>query len=592
MSGGYPTSDEYNIAVQIPASFTDRELKAATVKKNNIGYPVALGGGFALTYEMTAGKKRMAVRCFHKQTTGLEAKYSLIGQHLASASGPFVKFEFQPRGIRVNGRPFPLVKMDWADGEPLGSYLETAHEDRVALGGLLAGFRDLSRFLANRRMAHGDLQNGNVLIRPDGLTLIDYDGMYVPGMAAGQGSELGQLHFQHPRRSADDFGPAMDRFSLIVIDISLRALMERPRLFGKHSSGENILLSAADYRAPSQSEAFADLRAIPPIATDVDRLAALCAAPLSAVPSLEEFLAGRGVSAAPPFRTSNKPGEASSRPILYIGAYPVIDGADFAAVVGAIGDKVELVARIEEVHKAETKHGQPYVFLNFGHWRENIAKVSIWSTTLRKLSSPPDHSWQGKWISVTGLVDPVWEDKRRGHRHVSITVEGSSQIRAITEAEAKRRLASRFASPVQTASAVQEPPPQSLGAPSISAQPRSCNSKIVRGIPHPTPAHPVPSLPAAAQHPTHAAAGGTSRNRAIVEGLKQPQGRTVTPALSTRPAPSTASPNPSIWRYPPPQDHPTPSPLSPASSHQAPSSGQGRGMLDGLGRLLKGLLGR
>lgn len=551
MTSGYPASDEYSIAVQIPASFADPELRGAKVKVNNIGYPVALGGGFALTYEFAAGKKRMAVRCFHKKATGLEEHYSAISRHLASVSGPFVKFEFQPQGIRVNGRPFPLVKMDWASGEPLGSYLETAHADKAALARLVAAFRDLSRYLAGNGLAHGDLQNGNVLVGPAGLTLIDYDGMYVPGMAVGGGSELGQVHFQHPGRTAGDFGPLMDRFSLIVIDISLRALIERPALFDKYSNGENILLSAADYRAPLASEVFRDLRTVPAVAADADRLAALCSGPVSAVPSLEAFLAARG--SGPAARLAG-PSQAALHPQGYIGAFPVVDGADYAAVSSAVGDRIELVARVVNVHVSKTRYGQPYVFLNFGDWKANIAKANIWSTGLKEFPSQPDRSWEGKWVSVTGLVDPAWENKRFRTSHVSITISGRNQIRIITEAEAKRRLASRLAAAPEA-------------APSAPAGSRltSASSIPVQGTPVPTlppqrsrpaPAVPIVRTPAVVQAPAPVAAVSASNNQKIVEVLK----RTRTQAAATQPAtpPVVVAPGGRGGERPSPETRPEP----------------------------------
>jgi len=67
-------------------------------------------------------------------------------------------------------------------------------------------------------MAHGDIQNGNIMMSPSGVKLIDYDGMFVPGMTPGNGSEVGHKHFQHPTRASGDFGPKMDRFSFIALD--------------------------------------------------------------------------------------------------------------------------------------------------------------------------------------------------------------------------------------------------------------------------------------------------------------------------------------------------------------------------------------
>src|SRR5690606_30691261 len=113
-------------------------------------------------------------------------------------------------------------------------------------------FIDVEQFLRSKGVAHGDLQNGNVMVN-SGLKLIDYDGIYVPTMAVGQGTELGHKHFQHPKRSTADFGPTIDRFSFIVIDLSLRAIAHNPKLFAKYSNGENIILTANDFLDPGGS---------------------------------------------------------------------------------------------------------------------------------------------------------------------------------------------------------------------------------------------------------------------------------------------------------------------------------------------------
>ena len=439
----YPTIDQFNEAVQNPSTaFTDTILRSGKVRTNGFGYPIALGGGFALTYTVEAGGHRYAVRCFHKSTNGLEGRYARISQSLVSIGKPyFVGFEYQPEGVRVNGRGLPIVKMDWASGETLGAYIEARYRDAAAIGKLISEFRDLEAFLRFKGVAHGDLQNGNVLVNGS-LKLIDYDGMYVPGLPVGQGTEIGQKHFQHPRRSAADFGPTMDRFSFIAIDLSLRALKERPDLFQRFSNGENIILTASDYADPASSEAFAQLRGISALARDTDNLAQICAAAPSAVPTLEDFLAGRSIPAKI-ISLTRPAGIVSPKAAAYIGAYPVVDATDFGEVLRAVGDRVEMIGRIVEVKVDRTKYGRPYVFLNFGHWKGRVAKVNIWSDGLKKLAQAPDPSWAGKWISVTGLVDPPFENKKHGYTHLSITLTEANQMRVIDESEAKRRLESR-----------------------------------------------------------------------------------------------------------------------------------------------------
>ncbi|MBI2254759.1 MAG: protein kinase family protein [Proteobacteria bacterium] len=435
--------DEYNGAVQAPKiAFVDPILQRGQVATNGMGIPIALGGGFALTYTVSSGGKKFAVRCFHKQAPGMQERYAKISSMLASAnSNNFVGFEYQANGVRVHGSLHPIVKMDWVQGDTFGVWLEKHYKDKAAITSLIAKLRALEKFLRDKGIAHGDLQTGNILIVGSEVKLIDYDGLFVPGLQPGHGNEVGHKHFQHPQRRGSDFGPAMDRFSFIAMDISLRALTEKPDLFKKHSNGDNILFSGSDFADPSASAVFSDVRSIAALTKDVDNLARICSAPLSAIPSLEDFLAGRNIPAVIiPLKPVGKPGAPTT--VGYVGAYDVIDTRDYAAALRRVGDRVELVGQIVEIKEARTRHGRPYVFVNFGPWKGSIVKLSIWSTGLDNLTDTPDQSWVGKWISVTGLLEPPYESARYSYSHISITIEEANQYRFITEAEAKRRLGS------------------------------------------------------------------------------------------------------------------------------------------------------
>ncbi|MBX4876969.1 protein kinase family protein [Rhizobium bangladeshense] len=432
--------DQYNDAVQHPnTAFSDASLKTAKIAVNGMGLPVALGGGFALTYSATASGKKYAIRCFHKEAKGLESRYGDVAKALKGLSAPyFIGFEYQPTGVMVNGAKYPIVKMDWVEGDTLGSYLEDNYKDKAKLTWLAGEFDRLEQFLRSKNIAHGDLQNGNVLVGND-VKLIDYDGLYVPAMARGQGTELGHKHFQHPKRTSADFGPDMDRFSFIVIDLSLRALMHDPKLFDKHSNGENIILTANDFLDPVKSTAFADLKAIPSLATQAENLAKICLSDISKVPSLDDFRNGRNIPniilATQPVSQTRGAAAAS-----YIGAFDVVDGASYTAMLAQVGNKIELVGRITRVHAAKTKYGRPYCFIFFNESKQGV-RVNIWSDGLKKLASAPTESWVGAWLSVQGLVDPPYTSTRYG-TSLSITITSNSQLRKITATEAKHRLAS------------------------------------------------------------------------------------------------------------------------------------------------------
>src|SRR4051794_26400910 len=99
----YPQLTEYQEAVQHPrTAFFDAELQNAKVDETPLGLPLALSGGFALTYPMTTSSRKVAVRCFHRQISSAEQRYDAIARKLKELNSPyFVKFDYQPNGIKV-----------------------------------------------------------------------------------------------------------------------------------------------------------------------------------------------------------------------------------------------------------------------------------------------------------------------------------------------------------------------------------------------------------------------------------------------------------------------------------------------------------
>src|SRR5689334_19396573 len=98
----YPQIIDYNEAVQHPAgTFTDPLLQAGRVAETPLGLPLALSGGFALTYSVTSGSRRFAVRCFHREVPEAQSRYAAISSTLRSIQSPyFVDFAFEPKGVK------------------------------------------------------------------------------------------------------------------------------------------------------------------------------------------------------------------------------------------------------------------------------------------------------------------------------------------------------------------------------------------------------------------------------------------------------------------------------------------------------------
>jgi len=483
----YPQIVEYHEAVQHPSqAFVDPELKQGAVAENSLGLPLVMSGGFALTYAVTTPRRKCAVRCFHREIPAIHQKYDAISRKLRSlTNGCFVYFDFQQSGINVRQQTFPIVRMDWVEGDTLGIWLDKHFNDPRALEKARTDFAAIARFLEQKGIAHGDIQNGNVMVANGDIKLIDYDGMFVPGMRPGNGSETGHKHFQHPERRVSDFGPTMDRFSFIALDLSLKALIEDKSLYAKfREGGETVVFKANDFADPGNSEIFRRLLAMPKLKEQARRFAAICEAPLAAVPTLDEYLTGHNIPAANTQIKTASPA-ARSPTASYISAYPVVDALNFSAAMQRVGDRVELIGRIVEVKPGSRKAGKGppkrYVFINFGSSRGNILKISIWSDGLAKMKEQPSAAWIGRWVSVTGLIDVPYENKRSGHKHLSITVQDDGQIQQLSETEAGFRLASISTAPPPrdrgVAQGAAPPNPATTVAAAVAVKPKSSRSR-------------------------------------------------------------------------------------------------------------------
>jgi hypothetical protein len=438
---------DFHAAVQDPRNtFTDPELKAGKVAETPLGLPLALGGTFALTYTVQTGRKKLAVRCFHRNVPNAQNRYAKISTKLRLLSSPyFVNFEFQPQGIRVLRAQYPIVKMEWAEGDTLGMYLDRVVLNSGALSALRRSFATLAEYLERNEVAHGDIQNENVIVANGMPRLIDYDGMFVSGLTEGDGAEVGHKHFQHPQREVKHFGPKMDNFSFLVIDTSLEALEADPSLYRRfREGGQAIIFKANDFADPSSSEVFRILDGMPVLRETAKKLAAVCSSPIASVPTLADFRADRNIPISVASTVSAPPKNTQSA--TYIGAFDVIDAADFDSVLRRVGDRVELVGKIVSVKIGTGRRGRgrdlPYIFVNFGPWNKQSVKITIWSEGLGNLKTAPTVAWASSWISVTGLIEPPYKGQHYGrpYTNVGITVVSDSQILRISPDEAQFRL--------------------------------------------------------------------------------------------------------------------------------------------------------
>ena len=265
----YPSLNDYQNALDFPeCAFNEEELQQAEVKTRQNGLPLLISGQFVVTACLMTQTKKLAIRCFYRQITNddeLETRYRYISNFLRkNQSNLFVDFSYQARGIRTlsdEEKWFPIIKMDWVEGEPLDKYIKAHLEEITLLEKLVNKIKRVSQELEKLGMAHGDLQNNNILInQEDSLVLIDYDGMYVPEMPYNYSNEIGHRNFQHPKRDHSCFDQSLDRFSLIVIYVSLQCLINGGEtLWDQYHEDDCLIFKQEDYQQPEQSEVINDL---------------------------------------------------------------------------------------------------------------------------------------------------------------------------------------------------------------------------------------------------------------------------------------------------------------------------------------------
>ena len=450
----YPSFAQYNEAFQLHNKFLkDTELSSGTLKKTGLGTPLAIGGGFALTYTIECRTKKYAVRCFHKESKSLELRYLEISKKIKSLASPFfLDFEFQPNGILVDGKTYPIVKMAWASGATIGEFLEDNFDNQASIKDLGNSLLKLSEFLEQNGIAHGDLQTGNLMVSNSGsnIQLIDYDGMYIDELAHLGSAELGHINFQHPSRAKQNpYNSKLDRFSLIHLWLVCKALETDSTIWNKTKSEIDVFIfRSTDFLDPNTSQTFAFLSSYPALKSYINSFAAICnETDLNAIPSLSNFIQGLGIPTTNNIQIVSK---NVSRAVVineYISPYPVLSALDYNACFKNMGNQVEVIGKITEVKQGYTINGKPYIFINFGDWRGNIFKITIWSEGLDVITDKPDNSWVNKWISIKGLMESPFKSKKYKYSHISITLTKKGQLFKIDEVEAKKRLASKLYTP-------------------------------------------------------------------------------------------------------------------------------------------------
>lgn len=273
----WPSQGDYqrafqNLKFSISQKYSD--MREGTILPNpNVRVPgniIYSSGNYGTIFKMSISGKEYAIKCFTKSSRDIQRRYYEISRYLRAAKDKYgidsiIDFHYLNQCIRTLKDPtfyYPVLKMDWVNGTVLNSFISQNIGKKGAIKSAAENFIKLAIKLHSLKISHGDLAGDNILVTANStVTLIDYDGMFVPAFSGENAPELGHEHFQHPRRSTADFSENLDNFSALVIYESLLAVEHDPELWNKFNRGDYdcLIFRSSDFKNPGESELFSIL---------------------------------------------------------------------------------------------------------------------------------------------------------------------------------------------------------------------------------------------------------------------------------------------------------------------------------------------
>ena len=265
----YPLISEYLAAIRDADDNLDK-LSHLVPVLDKYGEPYRSSGAFAVVFKMKDEQtgKCYALKCFTEEQEGRAEAYRQIAEELEFVDSPYItSVKYLEKELFVDSNcedeEFPVLLMDWIEGETMETYVAANYTDTHAMSLLCYRFCKMAAWLRSQSFAHGDIKPDNIMVRPDGtLTLVDYDGMFVPTMKGQKSPTVGTKDFSHPLRTINDFDETIDDFALASIALSLKAISLNPSLLDLYGASDRLLFSAADYLDLSKSKTMTALQGL------------------------------------------------------------------------------------------------------------------------------------------------------------------------------------------------------------------------------------------------------------------------------------------------------------------------------------------
>lgn len=252
----YPLIPDYVAAIEL-AEYNFSTHNNLKPMLDDAGNPIMRYGDSSVVFKMkdTLTDKCFAVKCFLKEHETRSEAYHMIENEINHNSSNFLTHityldkELRVDDIDQNENLFPVLLMDWIEGQTISTYLKEHINDDYGLSLLIYSFSRLAIWLNSQPFAHGNLMPDNIIVREDGtLVLVDYDSMYVPAMGYESPIDLGSPDYYY--YASRVYGKDMvhiDDFALTSILLSLKIISMQPGRLLCTNNYSRLLFTEQDY---------------------------------------------------------------------------------------------------------------------------------------------------------------------------------------------------------------------------------------------------------------------------------------------------------------------------------------------------------
>lgn len=259
-----PSISEILDSVSAPVLIKDEVIRNGNFEKSSRGV-IYYSGGFTVVFPVQANGQKWAFRCWHTEMGNVRMRFKIISDYINQLnSSYFCNFYYCDSGLIVDGKVFPTTRMDWVNGKTLNQYIAENASNKELMLSLANKFLMMTDSLHKYKIAHGDLQHGNIIISDAGeIRLVDYDSLFVPGLEGESDIIIGKAEYQHPnRKKVKITSEKLDYFSELVIYLSIIAIAHKPSIIQDFSIDDSLLFQSKDWDDFNNSPIYVALKDI------------------------------------------------------------------------------------------------------------------------------------------------------------------------------------------------------------------------------------------------------------------------------------------------------------------------------------------